>query len=251
MVDEAPRPGGDREAQFEAWVRETARAFVYPPMPTWRTKRPYTVPAKLAWAIVAVLALAAVAAGVAQFIQVGGIRVWLASPTPPPTLTPLPTPITTVLDLQGETTLAEAQKKAGFTLLLPMYPADLGPPAHIYYQELGAPVVVLVWLNKDGSVRLSLHIIGPGSNIAPPLSQEFEKYSLTKFGYELISITNVNQTHALWVDGERQLIARDGTLKSIRLVDQPALLWEEFGLTFRLEGAFTLSEMVRIAESLR
>lgn len=249
MAEDAPRPGGDPETRFEAWVRTTARTFAYPPMPTRRAKRPRPSQAKWVWAVVAVLALVAVAAGVAQFIQVGGIRVWLVSPTPPPTLTPLP--ITTVLDLQGITTLAEAQKKAGFTLLLPTYPTDLGQPAHVYYQEPGAPMVVLVWLNADGSVRLSLHIIGPNSDIAPPLGQEFEKYSLTKFGYELIRITNVNQTDAFWVEGERQLIARDGTLKSIRLVDEPSLLWEEFGLTFRLEGAFTLSEMVRIAESLR
>lgn len=251
MAEEAPRPGGDPETRFEAWVREAARTFTYPPMPMRRPKRARALQARLVWVLIALLALVAVAAGVVQFIQVGALRVWLASPTPPPTLTLLPTPITSVLDLQGETTLAEAEAQAGFTLLFPTHPADLGEPQHVFYQELGAPVVVLVWLNQDGSVRLSLHLIGPGSDIAPPLEKGFEKEILTKFGYELLQITEVNQSLALWVEGERKLIARDGEVKSIRLVESPALIWETFGVTYRLEGNFSLPEMIKIAESLR
>jgi hypothetical protein len=132
-----------------------------------------------------------------------------------------------------------------------LLPEGFGPPQHVFYQELGAPVVVMAWLNDDGSVRLSLHQIGPGSNVVPPLGKNFEKQSLAKYGAVLLEITDVADTVGLWVEGERWLIARDGEVKSVRLVDSPALIWESFGVTYRLEGDFTLEEMRAIAESLR
>lgn len=194
--------------------------------------------------LIALLAVPQVRAGLIEFIQIGAIRINLIQPTALPT----PMPLASILDLAGETTLVEAQAEAGFTLLLP---AGFGQPQHVFYQELGAPVVVLVWLNDDGSVRLSLHEIGPGSWTVPPLGKGFDKAALGKFGYELLQITDVNDTFGLWVEGERQLITSDGEVKSVRLVDSPALIWELFGVTYRLEGDFTLEEMVAIAESLR
>jgi hypothetical protein len=34
-------------------------------------------------------------------------------------------------------------------------------------------------------------------------------------------------------------------------VNSPALLWESFGITYRLEGDLTLEEAVKVAESIR
>ncbi|MGQ0600172.1 MAG: hypothetical protein ACT4QE_00590 [Anaerolineales bacterium] len=251
---------------FETRLSEIAHEFPYPPAPRITTRRATTrvaptvattvrrwqIAGAVALLTIALLAVPQVRASLLEFIQIGAIRINLIQPTamttPTGTTPPTPTPLASILDLAGETTFEAAQSKAGFTLLLP---DGFGQPQHVFYQDLGAPVVVLVWMNEDGSVRLSLHEIGPGSWAVPPLGKNFEKQMLTKYGYELINITDVGNTYGLWVQGERQLIARDGEVKSVRLVDSPALIWELFGMTYRLEGDFTLEEMVTIAESLK
>jgi hypothetical protein len=194
------------------------------------------------------LAVPQVRAALIEFIQIGAARINLISPTATATGTVQATPLASLLDLAGETTLTKAQRQMSFTITLP---AEFGEPDRVFVQDLGAPAVVLVWLNDDGSVRLSLHEIGPGSWAVPALGKAFDKAALSKFGYELIEFTDVNGNPALWVEGERLLIARDGDVKSVRLVESPALIWEAFGVTYRLEGDFTLEEMVKIAESLK
>lgn len=259
MAEElTPHAGPESEARFEDWLRQTARAFPYPTTPPLRpagSLRPGRSDRRLFLVLaLVILALLALAAGLAQFVQIGAVRLWLVSPTPTATtigmatLVPTPTPMASVLDLAGETTLAEAQERAGFTVLLP---GDLGPPDRVFYQEIGAPVVVLVWLNANGTVRLSLHEIGPLSEIAPPLEKGFDKVLLTKYGYELIRVTDVAGKTAVWVEGERKLMSGSGEVKTSRLVNSPALLWESFGITYRLEGDLTLEEAVKVAESIR
>ena len=236
---------------FESRLSHIAREFPYPPTPhvrvgaTTRVTRTWRVAGAIALLALALLAVPQVRAALIEFIQIGAVRVNLI----PPTATiPAATPLATLLDLDGETTLTEAQQRVNFTITLP---AEYGEPDRVFVQDLGAPAVVLVWLDDGGSVRLSLHEIGPGSWAVPPLGKAFDKQSLSKFGYELLQITDVGDNPALWVEGERLLIASNGETKSVRLVDSPALIWESFGVTYRLEGDFTLTEMVKIAESLR
>lgn len=238
---------------FESRLSRLARELPYPPTPQFRSdgfQKParsaasWRVAGAIALLLVALLAVPQVRAGLLEFIQLGAVRVNLI----PPTATAAATPLASLLDLAGETTLAAAQRQVNFTIVVP---ADFGEPAHVFVQDLGAPAVVLVWLNAEGAPRLSLHEIGPGSWAVPPLGKAFDKAALSKFGYELIEFTEVNGNAALWVEGERVLIARDGAAQSVRLVDSPALIWETFGVTYRLEGDFTLEEMKAMAESLR
>ena len=51
----------------------------------------------------------------------------------PPTVELAPGPI--LLNLAGATTLAEASDGVDFTIRLPTYPADLGPPDQVYLQK--------------------------------------------------------------------------------------------------------------------
>jgi hypothetical protein len=242
---------------FESRLRGVAREFPYPPAPPLAratdlksvahrggADRAWRLAGAVALLLVALLAVPQVRAGLLEFIQLGAVRINLI----PPTATTPATPLASLLDLAGETTLAEARTRVSFSVLLP---EGFGPPDRVFVQDLGAPAVVLVWLNAEGAPRLSLHEIGPGSWAAPPLGKAFDKAALGKFGYELIEVTDVNGNPALWVEGERVLIARDGEAQSVRLVDSPALIWETFGVTYRLEGDFTLEEMRAIAESLR
>jgi hypothetical protein len=171
----------------------------------------------------------------------------LATPTAtlPPTETPhpTPTPLTSILDLAGETTLAEAEQQAGFALRLPAYPADLGGPDRVFFQEIGGPAVVLVWLdpNQPERVRLSLHALGPGT-------------FAEKGDPGVVQETTVNGQQAIWAEGPYVLQFRRGNRVDYgfrRLVEGHVLLWVEGKITYRLESDLSLEEAVRVAESLR
>ena len=145
-----------------------------------------------------------------------------------------------VLKLTGETTLAETQRGAGFPLLLPAYPADLGPPDRVYRQDIGGPIVVLVWLEPGdpSRARLSLHLLGPGVEATKgPVNDEPVE-------------TNVGGYPALWMEGTHVMrFTRNGQVVDdfTRLVEGHVLLWWAQDLTFRLETNLPLADAVRIA----
>jgi hypothetical protein len=241
--------------------------------------RPAGLRPRQAWVVVAVLlilggllAVPQVRAAVVQFRQIGAIRIFLTEPTPTvtptvapspsllppavdtpssasteerPTATPRPspTPLFSVLDLAGETTLVEAQQKAGFPIRLPTYPPDLGPPDRVFLQDLGGPVAVLAWLDPDqpDRVRLSLHQLGPGT-----FGQKFEP--------PVVRETTVHGERALWTEGPYLLqFQRGGQVlyETRRLVTGHVLVWVEDDITYRLETDLPMDEAVRVAESLR
>jgi hypothetical protein len=239
----------------------------------------------LAWALAALLLILAgllavpqVRAALVEVLQIGGIRIFVVPPTPSaipppetpaaPSATPSPspilqvetpavgtpaappatpaavlpaaTPLASVLDLAGETTLEEARRQAGFTIRTPAYPPDLGSPERVFLQDLGGPLVVLVWTvpGQPGSVRLSLHEFGAGTyadKLAPAVVQE----------------TTVNGVRAAWTEGPHLLVFRSGDAGPRELVHGHTLIWEQGGITYRLETDQDLAEAVRIAESVR
>ena len=262
-------PGSQPEqVAWEARLRAAARAFAYPPTPdVVDAVRPRlaarssqrTPGRRLAWTLIGVLlilgglggllAVPQVRAALADVLRIGVVCILLATPTSTPVattaatrpMTPQPpaTPLTSVLDLAGETTLAEAQARAGFALKLPAYPSDLGPPDRVFFQDLAGPAVVLVWLapSQPDQVRLSLHQLGPGAfadKVQPRVVQE----------------TTVNGLPALWTEGPHLLQVRQGGYEMRRLVTGNTLIWAEGEITYRLETDLPLDEAVRIAESL-
>jgi hypothetical protein len=154
-----------------------------------------------------------------------------------------PTPLNSVMDLAGETTLAEAQEQSGFPIRLPSYPAGLGSPDRIFFQNIGGPAVVLVWLdpNQPEWVRLSLHQLGPGT-------------FADKGNPGSIQETTVNGRQALWTEGPYILQFWRGNRVDYdmrRLVTGRVLIWVEGEVTYRLETDLPLEEAVRVAESLQ
>ena len=167
-----------------------------------------------------------------------------ASPNTPPTATPRPSPtptlIASLLDLAGETTLTEARTRVNFPIRLPVEPPDLGLPDSVFLQELGGPMVILIWLESDhpDQVRLSLHHFGANTfvgKVQPPVIQE----------------TTVHGERALWTEGPYLLQLRNGSYDARRLVEGNVLIWQEGEITYRLENNLSMEEAVRIAESLR
>ncbi|HEX6288560.1 MAG TPA: hypothetical protein VFZ66_05180 [Herpetosiphonaceae bacterium] len=231
--------------------------------------------AALSLLIAGLLLVPPVRAGILEVLRIGAVRILLVEPTatplpptpastsaqttimPPPTATsaimPPPTatgpmsaqttitatPASSVLDLEGETTLAEAQERLDFPIRLPTYPADLGSP-RVFVQDFGEPVLIVVWLDQaqPDRVRLSLYQIPPG-----PYAEKSRP--------ENIKSTTVNGRPALWAEGRHFLITRSGDAVFRRLVEGHVLIWTEGTITYRLETDLSEAEAIRVAESLR
>lgn len=254
--------------QWEARIEEIAGGLPYPPTPdiaaeikgqlraTSKPTRATPSPWRLAGTAVVVLfivmagllAVPQVRAAVVEFLQLGAVRIFLTEPTPTatalrptaaPNVPPTATPLASTLDLAGETTLAEAQAQIDFPIRLPTSPADLGAPDRVYLQDLGGPLIILVWLKPDKpeQVQLSLHQFGSGSFAG-------------KSAPRLIEETTVKGQPALWMEGAHLLQLPNGDYVQRRLVEGNVLVWVEEDITYRLETELSLDEAVQIAESL-
>lgn len=242
---------------IEKRLREAALAFEYPPVPdiarrvTRRladqppavrrsVRRPALgVALALGLVLLALLAVPSVRAAVLEFFQFGAIRIF-TNPTETP-VEPYQT-LPSLLDLAGETTLAEAQEQSGLPIRLPAYPPDLGEPDRVFMQQVGGPVVVLLWTAPQApqQIRLSLMILGPGSFADKGEPPEIE-------------MTRVNNNEALWMQGSHSLfLSQTGDTQPTRIfVESNVLVWMDDGVTYRIESNDSLEEAVRIAESLR
>ena len=250
--------------KVEARLRATAAEFRYPPLPdisiqvlprlklTHRIK-PLRSP-RLAWVLVVLVAMLAgllaappVRAQVLEFLEVGIVRIFMGGPpeTPAPIqhferATPAGSLIPALQAIAGETDLQNAQKRVPFPIRLPGYPADLGEPDMVFLQDMAGPLVVLVWMDPHNpeQVRLSLHMIGPGS------------YAVSKSMPRTVEMANVAGEQAVWAEGPYILQMKNGNMENFRLIEGHVLIWEDAELTFRLETDLPLEEAVRIAESL-
>ena len=196
-------------------------------------------------------------AAILEFIQIGIVRIFRGTPTPPPlpdeglpstmvplTATPGPTsqPLIPILEsLAGEMTLEEAQQAVDFPILLPTYPPDLGQPDRIFVQDAEGNMAILVWIDQQRPERvlMSLHFIPRGS------------WAIDKADPAMIQETSVNGQRAIWAVGPYPLRLYNGDLEFTRLIDGHVLIWEEEDLTYRLETDLPLEEAIRIAESLQ
>jgi hypothetical protein len=186
-------------------------------------------------------------AAIIEFIQIGVVRIFPRSTeiAPTPGASPSPTSsLQSMLPLLNEisdsTTLALAQEKVSFPILLPTYPAGLGEPDYVFAQEVEGTMIILVWMDpqRPEQVLLSLHFIPPGS------------WAIRKVEPEIIQETTVNGNKALWTTGPYALKADGGSIQFIRLVEGHVLIWSANNVTYRLETALPLEEALKIAETL-
>ena len=263
------------ELKWERRLQEVASSFRYPATPDIQAKvrmrlradsvrrapvgsavgpwgwRRLAVPALVAFlALATLLAVPSVRAAVARFLGVGAITILVSDTEEALGLPPEPTGGSTVTRapvLEGRVTLAEAEEAAGFSILLPGSSAGIGLPDEVYLQQpdsmASQAVVILVWREPEGleTPTMSLYQIGiPG-------------YGLKEASLDSITATEVKGEPAFWVEGEHvlqvwPLLDDDGDVEE-RLAGN-VLVWTDGELTFRLEGAPSLAEAVRIAESL-
>ena len=194
-----------------------------------------------------------VRAAVLEFIQIGIVRIFRAEPAPAPqqipsTMTPLtatpartmPSLIPMLEEIAGETTLPDAQLVTEYPILLPTYPPDLGQPDRVFVQDADGPMTILVWMDAEqpDQVRMSLHFIPRGS------------WAIEKLAPVAVEETSVNGSRAVWAVGPYPIRLENGDMQVIRLVNGHVLIWEQGGITHRLESNLSMEEAIEAAESL-
>jgi hypothetical protein len=226
--------------------------------PQTRLPSAWVVMGLLVFALIILFAVPGVRAEIIRFFQVGVVRIFPENPTltAEPSLPQVPTTATpdmftprpggnqplysvTISELAGETTFEDAQTGLPFPIRLPTYPADLGMPDRVFLQEDGG-MVILVWTDSADpeQARLSLHEIAPGSIV------------LSKYEPRVIQETQVNGVYAIWAQGPYLVQLTSGSYDFRRTVEGNTLIWEQEGITYRLESDLTLEETIQIAESL-
>jgi hypothetical protein len=262
------------EMDFETRLRSIASEMEYPRTPDIAgfvatrlraATRPRFVSKSLAWSLAVILVLCSslmlippVRAAIIEFIQIGVVRIF-PQPTQP-TVEPIRTatpesiaPMTAtsssqasnlipILDqMAGETTIADAQDKVKFPILLPGYPSDLGQPDYVYVQDMDANVLILVWLDPQhpDKVLMSLHFIPNDS------------WAVKKIEPTVIQETSVDGQRAIWTTGPYPLILFSNDIQYTRLITGHVLIWADGEVTYRLETDMSLEEAVKIAESLQ
>ena len=240
----------DADRDLEARLLAAGRVLPYPAAPrpvralalTELSRRPQrAIPVRrlaaavILFLLIAIIAVPPVRAAVLEFIQVGVIRIFNVEPAPP-VPGPTPTPLPALSRVLGRTTLEEASAQVSFQVLLPSL---LGEPDDVYFQRTGGALFFLVWL-EDGKPEASLTILGPGA-------------FAWKEVREPVVTTLVNGRTAVWVEGWHPFFLQSvngGDTETHLFLAGTVLIWEQDGITYRLEGEYNLDEAVEIAESL-
>jgi hypothetical protein len=192
----------------------------------------------------AVMLTPSVQAGVREALRLGAVRIGWNQPTAAPPGTPTPTLIPSLLNLTGQTTLAQAQARTSFPIRLPSYPPNLGTPQYVFLQDLDGAAVMLVWIDQTHPNRAML-----GLN---ELSSDAYVY---KIAPQVVQQTAVHGQRALWTTGPYLLqigpvAEQHNTLRRL-VTASHTLIWAEGDVTYRLETDLTLTDAVHIAESLQ
>jgi hypothetical protein len=251
---------------IEALLRRSAAAFRYPPTPAiaavvaarlreagaapggsffgtaarlWSRRLPRAALALAAAAAVAIIVSIAVPqsrSALADFFRLSHVRVErepAVGPTPP-ALSPE--------SFARPATLADARAAVDFPVRSPVEDGETLEPDAVYLQgeSSTAPVVIFVFEDDEFDLyQTRAGIFGKGGP-DPSLIHEIE------FGGH----------PALWIDEGGHIATFLDELGRVvvetrRTVDRATLLWEEEGITYRLETPLSQEEAIRIAESLR
>lgn len=230
---------------YAAWLATIASLVTASPM---RTRLTVVVALILIAALAAALTPGARSA-VASFFGLTHIEVERTDATPPPATDER----TGQPAIAGRTTLSEAQVFAGFPVSVPTYPADLGSPDEVYFQDLApGQQVVLVYLGDADR---------NGLDEETPLIALFQFktagfFRKTISSATLIEETTVGSVKALWLEGtshELQYLDPDGAVRTEfeRTVEGNTLAWELGDITYRLETSLSKVDAIKIAESIR
>jgi hypothetical protein len=199
----------------------------------------------LVLALLATVLLVGIAAAIG--IGLGGLRL-VFGPAP----SPLPS-MEVGLGLGEPTTLVEARDTVTFSLRVPRLPG-LGEPDLVYLADPPAGgAVTFLYRERDGfpadpSTNVGLIVTQFRADIGPEV---FEKLIISGVR---VTPAKVGGQDAWWIaGGEHFFFYRDAQGNvvdtTLRLAGD-TLIWEEAGVTHRVEGAPSLAAAIRVARSL-
>lgn len=249
---------------LEEALADLGGSLLFPPTPRLATAVAAAIrsrPARQSWSfgrplrrgLALGLAAALLVAGLAAAIgfALGGLRITFGGPSPG---TAIPQDVVIERAFGDPVALDQLAGRLAFEPLAPIL-STLGAPDHSYVAEPpSGGSLALIWGGRPGFDA------DPGSGIGVVLTEfradigpdTFEK--MVSSGVRVDSVT-VNGEPGYWIEGGEHLFFyrdADGRVvqDTLRLVGT-ALVWEQDGLTLRIEGAPSLSDALRIAESLR
>jgi hypothetical protein len=248
---------------LETALADLAGSLLFPPTPQLALAVAAAIrsePARRSWSfgrplrsgLALGLAAALLVAGLAAAIgfALGGLRITFDGPSPG---TAIPEAVVIERAFGDPVRLDELAGRLAFAPVAPTI-SELGAPDHAYVAEppTGGSLA-LIWGDRPGFPADSESGIGVvlteyRADIGP---ETFEK--MLSSGVRVESVT-VNGGPGYWIEGgEHFFFYRDAdgqvVQDTLRLVGT-ALVWEEGGLTLRIEGAPGLQDALRIAESL-
>lgn len=234
-----------RKNEFEQWVQETAGDFRYPPTPQLRVQQSRQQPRRRRLALVGLLLLVfgsllvvpQVRATLFELLPAGAVQIFLLpNEATPSAATDAPLALTR-LGSGRLVTLAEANAELPFAILLP---SVLPPPDAVYLHDEEITAVSLAWYGADQEPNLLL-------------SQMDEVGLLGKWAFAQQTTTvAVDGQEAYWIQGRHLLQPlRYERLETAVVVDSNVLVWTDETRSYRLEGAATVAEALRIAKALR
>ena len=241
----------EMNSSFEKQVQQWVSAFEYPPTPDIaggvRPLLTKSAPQKgqpnrrLAW-VVALLLLAAsllavpsVRAALVEVLRAGGITIFVGEEAAVDEIPPL---LSEQLPAFTEPiTLDEAVARFPDVQL----PTELPLPDDVLLHEVerGDTAVIFLWRDEADpqQIALSLYQI----NVA--------QYAYK--GAERLADTEVNGNRAFWIEGSHYFYLQQGNWQEWAFLAGSTLVWWDGAVTFRLEGAASLADALRIAESLQ
>lgn len=259
--------------KLESALIDTGRSITYPPTPrivgnvrqllqTDRTGRPtrsifrsrrFAIGLAAILLVVALLLIPQTREVIAQILGLRTIRLIEATPTP--AVSPAPTPGVAPFRQCCPSTLAEAQQRANFRLLLP--PGEA--PTQVFFQDQV--------FGRGSEPQQVVMIFGDPDRPRFVLYQAhywlYEKLLTGETGVKrgtLITETQVSGQRALWLTGAPHLLVtldRNGepVIGWERPVNANTLIWETRDspgeVTYRLETTLGLAEAIEFAETLR
>jgi len=145
-----------------------------------------------------------------------------------------PTGEPTVPSVQGELTLDEAGKQAGFE---PEVPSLLGTPNDVE-ADPQRPLISMSWGSPEATIRLDQFL----AELSPLFWKSTNRAELVQLDAgEGLWFPEAHEVVILGPDGEVTVPAR---------LAASTLIWPQDGRTLRLEGTFTRAEAIQIANSM-
>ncbi|GIJ39958.1 hypothetical protein [Micromonospora andamanensis] len=200
-----------------------------------RRRLRYALAAALAAVLVAVLppGRAALADAMTGLLRFAGITI-STSPAPTPTGVPSPPPA------QRSAAVDEARRLVNFPVRIP---AALGPPEQ----------TLLTDPDETGRYRVATLLYRAGALRVDTFDGRLDPVFFKQAGGADARWTRVGAVDAIWIAGPHPVayVDRDGVVRQqhARLA-AATLIWEDAGVTYRLEGELTMAEAITIAATL-